>query len=239
MTNILILGATSAIAEEVAKNYAINVATLYLAARNSHKLERLSQDLKVRGAKHVQVFIWDALSPSHLKDFAQILEQIPALDILLIAHGAMPEESSEVIEQIYQVNLVSVVQVLESAIPYFRNQKKGTIAVVSSVAGERTRSSIRLYSSAKAGLSSYLSGLRAELNKDNIFVLTIKPGRIDTPMTAHHPKTILTGDVKTVATDIVWAIAKKKEILYTPKYWRFIMAVLRVIPEKIWKRLSL
>lgn len=240
--NILIIGATSAIAEAVARIYAIQGATLYLIARNEQRLATIAQDLKVRGAK--DVFI----TSLNVDEFAkhefviqQVITQLKNIDIALIAHGTLPDQKvlEKDVQQTlhsYHTNALSVISLLTLLANQFEQQKTGTIAVISSVAGDRGRQSNYIYGSAKAMVSVFLQGLRNRLFFSKVNVLDIKPGFVDTPMVAHLKKGALWARPEVVAKDIVKAIEKKKSVLYTPFFWRYIMLIIRSVPECLFKR---
>ena len=137
------------------------------------------------------------------------------------------------------INFTSVAGFITILANYFEKMGEGTIAVISSVAGDRGRQSNYIYGAAKGGVTKFLQGLRNRLSQKNIQVLTIKPGLVDTPMTAHLPKNPLYVKPDFVAKSIIRAIEKKKDVIYVPEYWRLIMWVIIHIPEFIFKRLKL
>jgi short-subunit dehydrogenase len=122
---------------------------------------------------------------------------------------------------------------------YFEKRGTGTLAAISSVAGDRGRQSNYIYGTTKAALSTFLQGLRNRLSSKNVHVLTIKPGFVDTPMTAHLKRGLLFATPEKVAQDIIRAIAGKKSVLYTPWFWRWIMLAIKMIPETIFRKLRL
>lgn len=245
MLKMLIIGATSAIANETIKFFAADHAEFFLVARNAEKLNAIAADLKVRGAKRVETCVLD------LADLAQhqaMIEQAAAalggLDAVLIAHGSLGDQAAsqasvETTLQELNVNFMSVVSLLTILGNHFEKQRRGVIAVIGSVAGDRGRGSNYIYGSAKAGLDAFLSGLRNRLAKSGVTVLTIKPGQIDTPMTAHLKKSPLFASPVTVGRDIYKAMRSGKDIIYTPFYWRYVMLIISNIPEMIFKKLSL
>lgn len=245
MQKILIIGATSAIAEACAKRFAAQGHSLYLLARNSSKLESLAQDLRVRGAAavHCATFEANALE-THQALLEQVKIELNGLDRVLIAHGTLSdqqacEQSVELTLQELQTNALSVIALLTLLANHFEQQRHGSIAVIGSVAGDRGRQSNYIYGTAKGALSIFLQGLRNRLQKSDVQVLTIKPGFVDTPMTASFPKGPLWATPEKVARDIDKAIEKNKDVLYTPGFWMLIMLIIKSVPEQIFKRLSL
>lgn len=245
MSNIVILGATSAIAEQVARLYAKPDNQLLLVARNPDALVDLKNDLKVRGAGKVDSLVYDFSSLEKIGDLCNEIYGIaPAIDVLLIAYGTLPDQA-ECMVNISQtqaeisLNFLSIVSVLTGLSQKMLSQGKGTIAVISSVAGDRGRKSNYIYGSAKGGLTVYLQGLRNSLSDVGIQVLTIKPGFVDTPMTVDFKKGMLWVKPEKIAKDIVSAINRKKDVVYTPWYWRWIMLIIKMIPERIFKKMNL
>lgn len=245
MQKILIIGATSAIAEAYAKRCAVQGHSLFLLARNTERLESLAQDLRVRGAKavHCATFEANALD-SHPALLGRVKTELGGLDRVLIAHGTLGdqracEQSVEQTLQELQTNALSAISLLTLLANHFEQQRHGCIAVISSVAGDRGRQSNYVYGTAKGALSIFLQGLRNRLHKSGVQVLTIKPGFVDTPMTATFPKGPLWASPEKVAQDIEKAIEKKKDVLYTPGFWRLIMSIIKAVPEMIFKKLSL
>ncbi|MCB1757885.1 MAG: SDR family oxidoreductase [Gammaproteobacteria bacterium] len=245
MKNILILGATSTIAQHTARIYAEQNCHLFLLARDTAKLQMVADDLLVRGAAAVEFF---SLDINDLERHESAIDAARAfsdtIDLLLVAHGTLPdqqrcEEDPQYLWQEFQTNAGSTISFLSRIAGIFEAQKSGTIAVVTSVAGDRGRRSNYVYGAAKAAVSTYLSGLRNRLDGHGVQVLDIRPGFVDTAMTAEFDKGLLWAQPQTVATGIVKAVARKKDVVYLPFFWRFIMLVIRLIPERVFKRLSL
>jgi decaprenylphospho-beta-D-erythro-pentofuranosid-2-ulose 2-reductase len=245
MKNVMIVGATSAIATEVAREFAKMGASLFLFARNEVRLENLANDLRVRGALSVQTATFDALDlPSHERRLEQALKIMPDIDAVLIAHGDLPDQSDcqksyQKTEDALRSNLLSPIAFLSWLANYFEARGKGNIAVISSVAGDRGRQSNYVYGAAKGGLSTFLQGLRNRLAHSGVSVTTIKPGFVDTPMTAHLPKGPLFAQPSTVGKRIYKAMLKEESIVYTPWFWSPIMLIIQHIPEFIFKRMRL
>ncbi len=244
-TKILIFGATSAIAYETAKLFAKDNASLYLCARNEDDLKVLANDLVVRGAKEVSYSIFDASDDSSvIKAIDTCLTKHPDLDGLLIAYGTLPdqqlcEKSPAEMRKAVNVNFTSAALILTYMSPHFEKKGSGNIIVISSVAGDRGRQSNYVYGSAKGALSVFLSGLRQRLHKSGVNVITIKPGFVDTPMTANIKKGFLFVNPGVIAQGIYKAIAKRKAIVYLPWFWRVIMLIIRNIPDKIFNKIKL
>ena len=242
---LLIIGATSAIAQAYARIRAREHDELFLVARNAERLQILSADLQTRGARIAGVLAWDATAYDRQPDLLPaVLEKLGGLDAVLVAHGTLPdqkaaERDAALADREIRTNFLSVVSVLIPIAGYFEKQGHGTIAVISSVAGDRGRRSNFIYGSAKAGLSAYLSGLRGRLRECGVAVLTIKPGFVDTPMTAHLKKGLLFASPERVAAGIDRAIRRRKDVVYLPGFWYWIMLVIRLLPEFIFKRLKL
>lgn len=240
---ILIIGATSAIAQRVAKQYANQSAEFFLVARDKAKLAIVVDDLLVRGASRVNSFVLD------VRDVAQQTRMIEAayaylqgFDVVLIAHGWLAsqkacEEEVALTLEAFEVNAISVISLLTQLANKMALQTSGTIAVISSVAGDRVLRKHYVYGAAKAAVSAFLQGLRARLYAHNIHVLTIKPGYVATPMTASMKKNCLFSSPDRVAKNIVKAIQNKRNIIYTPWFWMPILFVLKCLPEFIIKRI--
>ena len=242
---ILIIGATSAIAEATARVWAAENNQLYLVARNEERLQCIAKDLDVRGANTVEYATFDANNfDAHQAMIDQAIQSLGGLDVALIAHGTLSDQQA--CEQDFSValtefntNAISVMSLLTHLANYFEAQKQGTLAVISSVAGERGRQSNYIYGAAKGAVSIFLQGLRQRLDKSGVHVLTIKPGFVDTPMTKDLKKGALWAQPEAIAKLINQGVASKKNTIYTPGYWALIMAVIRAIPERLFKKIAL
>ncbi|KAA3657175.1 MAG: SDR family NAD(P)-dependent oxidoreductase [Calditrichaeota bacterium] len=243
--HVAVFGASSEIAWETCKHFAANGAHLFLCARNESDLQRLSDDLRTRGAKSIAFCTFDALDKESIELACnKILTDFPQCDGLYIAHGYMPADEGNKIDlenyqKTMQINYLSVVQIIRHFVPHFIEKKYGKIAVISSVAGERGKKRNAAYSAAKAALTVFLSGLRQKVYQSNIWVITIKPGTIATPMTAHLPQNRVFTSAEKAGHLIYNTFQKKSENVYIPRFWRWIMLITRAIPEKIFKRLNL
>lgn len=237
-----LLGATSALAQAVARRLVDEGHSLTLVARNEEKLGQLADDLRVRGASVTCITAdFDALDTHD-----SLVEQIADCDEVFCFYGTLPDQSA--CEQNWtdahnalQTNFISVVSLLNRLANRFEQRGHGNLVVVSSVAGDRGRKSNYIYGTAKGALSIYCAGLRNRLASSGVHVLTVKPGFIDTPMTAHlekKPAPLWVGPDR-VAKDIVKAAAARKNVLYTPWFWQLILLIIQHIPEPIFKKLSL
>lgn len=245
MNNVLIIGAASAIAEATARIFAERGANLLLTGRNRARLESLAADLQLRGAQRVATFIMDVNETGLHEELLTHADQaFGDIDIVLIASGTLAgqrqcQASPELTIEELNTNCINVIALLTLLANRFEKRKKGCIAVISSVAGDRGRQSNYVYGTAKAALSTFLQGLRNRLSRSGVQVLTIKPGFVATPMTAGFKKGFLWAQPSQIAKGIVRGIDRKSDIIYLPFFWRAIMTVIKLIPEKIFKRMSL
>jgi short-subunit dehydrogenase len=242
---ILIIGATSAIAEATARIWAKRGDELFLVARNQARLNVLTQDLKVRGSSAVNSYCMDANNfEEHLPMLHKAFGMLGKIDVVLIAHGTLSnqkecEQSVELTMQEIKTNALSAIALLTHLANRFESQGNGTIAVITSVAGDRGRASNYVYGSAKAMVTTFTSGLRQRLYKSGVSVVTIKPGFVDTPMTAQFQKGLLWAKPVQVAARIVRAIDQKKDEVYVPIFWGVVMAIIKLIPNSIFRRIKL
>jgi len=246
--NILIYGATSRIAHECARIWARQGYRMLLLGRDAERLSGVAADLRVLAGRE------DAISTGVLDvaDEAGTRRRIGeadtatgGFDIALIAHGWLPEQEGTQrdpaqLRQTIEVNALSVAQLCEAVAGLFETRRKGTLAVIGSVAGDRGRQSNYAYGASKGFVERYCEGLRNRLYAVGVRVVLVKPGPTDTPMTramAGRPGRL--ADPADVAADIVRGIARGRNVVYTPGIWRWIMTVIRWIPETIFVRLKL
>lgn len=246
MKNWIVVGATSAIAESVCRIWAARGYSLFLVARNQEKLDTITADLKIRGAEAVYSFVMDANDfEAHERCLIQARESMGKVSGVFIAHGTLPNQKGcedsygHALKEI-ETNALSVISLCTISANYLEEQGQGDIAVISSVAGDRGRQSNYVYGAAKGMVSIYLQGLRNRLASKGVHVTTIKPGFVDTPMTAEIEKGgPLWASTETVAKGIVKSIDKKRNVSYLPWFWLGIMAIIKNIPEFVFKKLSL
>jgi decaprenylphospho-beta-D-erythro-pentofuranosid-2-ulose 2-reductase len=244
--SIFISGATSAMAQAFARRHASKGASLYLVGRSKDKLEIVRQDLMALGARSVTTHAADM---GQLQNYTAIVKEAIAvlgiIDIALIAQGVMYKQddlqkNTDLIRDMYQVNVLSAIEVLTALADYFEQQKKGSLLVISSVAGDRGRQSNYVYGATKAALSVFTDGLRNRLFRHGVTVVTVKPGFVDSPMTRDLDKGgPLWATPEKVAEDMDKTIAKGGAVLYTPWFWRYIMLIIKHIPDFIFKKMSL
>jgi short-subunit dehydrogenase len=243
MTRVLVIGATSAIAEATARLYAQRGARLYLLARNAARLDAIAADLRVRGAGEVATDVLDVDDhPAQDRAIDAAWRFADGFDVVLVAHGTLPsrddcEASPDDAVREFTTNATSTVRLATLIAP--RLSEGGTLAVISSVAGDRGRASNYLYGSAKAAVTTFLSGLGQRLRPRGIHVLAIKPGFVDTPMTAAFRKGPLWATPAAVAAGIVAAIERRAAVAYVPRFWWGVMAIIKAIPEWLFRKLAL
>jgi decaprenylphospho-beta-D-erythro-pentofuranosid-2-ulose 2-reductase len=242
---VLLIGATSSIAQAVAREYAQRGARLMLVGRRAEALQANAADLRVRGASEADIAMLDANDiGAHAAVLAQAWQQFGGFDVALIAHGTLPDQASaqlSVAETLscLQTNATSVIALLTDLANRFEAQGGGVIGVISSPAGDRGRASNYVYGAAKAAVTNFASGLRHRLFKRGVRVVTVLPGFVDTPMTANFPKGPLWAKPERVAADIVAALDRRNGSLYTPWFWRWIMCIVTHVPQGLFLRSKL
>lgn len=243
MSYVLIIGAKSDIAKATAREYAKNGYDIYLAARNSSDLNEFANDVKVRTEQKIQVLELDILDYKSHQKFYDSLDEKPLG--VITAVGYLGEQKNAALDfkesqKIIDTNYTGVVSILNIIANDFEERKSGFIVGISSVAGDRGRKSNYIYGSSKAALSTYLSGLRNRLNDANVHVMTVKPGFVATTMTEGMdlPEK-LTAQPEEVASDIYNAQQNNTTVLYTKWIWKYVMLIIKHIPEFIFKKMSI
>jgi len=245
MKKIFIAGALSAIAQETARCFAAEGAALFLAARDAKKLEMSADDLRARGASFVGFAVADFDQVDQHQALIQHADSVlQGMDAALIAYGYLPEQEAcekdfNLVRRTFETNLMSVISLVMVLAPLFAARQTGTLAVIGSVAGDRGRYKNYVYGAAKGALALYLQGVRARLSRSGVHVLTIKPGFVDTPMTAGMKKNLLFADSALIGRLIHRAMHSHKDILYAPWFWRWILFVVCAIPEGVFKKLKI
>ena len=246
MRNLLIIGATSAIAEATARRFAATGARFYLVGRNTERLAAIARDLEIRSGQPV---MHESLNLDLLDQHPALLERasqtLGGIDVALIAHGALPDQdacqqSVEKTLAAIHTNALSVISLATLLANDLATRERGTLIAISSVAGDRGRQSNYVYGAAKGMVSLFLQGLRNRLSSKGVQVITIKPGFVDTPMTAAFGKKgLLWAQPDQIAQGIVAAVERGRDEVYLPGFWRWIMWIIRHVPEGIFKRLKL
>lgn len=245
MKNILLIGATSAIAGRYARQEAAEGSALFIVGRSSDRLQSSASDLAVRGAGSVTLHVMDVLDfDTHGQMLEQAWRTLGRVDVALIAHGTLPDAGAcmgdmAIAAREFGVNATATILLMERIGNRMLEQGSGTLAVISSVAGDRGRASNYLYGSAKAAVTAYASGLRQRMRGTGVNVLTIKPGFVDTPMTAGFRKGPLWSSPDRIAAGIRRAIRRRRSVAYLPGFWRYIMLVITHIPESVFRRIGL
>jgi len=244
---IVIVGATSAIAEHCARLWvAQSPVDLVLVARNVKKAEVIASDLQARSPDSViEVLQTDFLDSASIKNLVDAIAQDRAVDIALIAHGSLPDQKRceldlKLNQSSLQLNSISPVLFAEAFVMQMQKVNNGTLALIGSVAGDRGRKSNYVYGAAKGLVTRYTQGLQHRLAYTGVKVVLIKPGPTDTPMTAHLKKSgAKLAAADRVAEEIVSNIESGKRVLYTPKIWFVIMMIIRHLPYFVFKRLEI
>jgi len=244
MSRVLIFGATSAIAQETARRFAADGARFFLVARNEAALADIAADLEVRGATEVTVRVADLAELGALEGLCDTAQAaLGGIDIALIAQGVLPDQTAceaSVVETLdmLRVNTAGPAALMVRLGDIFSRQGSGALVVISSVAGDRGRPSNYIYGASKALLSVMGEGMALALAGKGVNVLVVKPGFVDTPMTAAFPKGALWASAQTVGGEIADAVKKgRRGVIYTPFWWRFIMLVIRFAPGFLVRRL--
>lgn len=244
MQRIVIFGATSGIAEATAREFAKDRARLLLIGRNGVALEDIKSDLVVRGATSVDVLVANLGEMAGLGDLCRTAaERLGGIDVALIAHGVLPDQaacmaSSDAMLDVLQVNTLSPAVLMVELGTVMAAQGGGHIVVLSSVAGDRGRPSNYIYGASKSLLSTLGEGMALSLKDKGVKVLVVKPGFVDTKMTAAFRKSALWASAADVAGAITKAVkAGRSGVLYTPRFWQFIMLVVKFAPGFIVRRM--
>ena len=241
---IVIVGATSAIAEQCARLWVRAAVDIVLIGRDLVRVSRVAADLRVR-SPHSSVTAHEVnfLDPTGIAALAQKLATEKAIDILLIAHGNLPdqkecEQDISLARDALEINGVSPVLFAEAFALQMEQVGRGTIAVIGSVAGDRGRKTNYVYGAAKGMVERYVQGLQHRFAHSKITIVLIKPGPTATPMTAHLPQRGM-ASAESVASRIVAAIATGTPVVYVPAKWAIIMMVIRHLPRAIFNKLNI
>lgn len=243
MSTVLILGAASDMAVAIAKKYASKGYDMQLAARNTGRLQALQSDIAIRYNVQCSLHEFDALNYESHQAFFDALAQKPAIVVCVFGYlgdNEIARANWKEAATIIHTNYTGAVSILNVVSNYFAAQKSGTIIGISSVAGERGRQSNYMYGSAKAGFTAYLSGLRNRMFHENVHVASVQPGFVYTRMTENMKlPPLLTAKPEDVANTVFNAGVKKKNVVYVKWFWRWIMLIIKSVPEFMFKKLKL
>ena len=238
------LGATSAMARALARQLAERGDRLLLAGRDMEELATLAADCALRGAGAAEAVAFDARRPD---GFAALIERAVREDGALNAAvfvGSMPDQSRidadpALVDGTVTDSFTGPARFLQMLAPVLEDRGAGAIVGVGSVAGDRGRIGNYVYGAAKAGFHTYLSGLRNRLARKGVHVMTVKPGPVDTAMTWGLPSLPFMTTPEAVARDILRGLKKRRNVIYSARIWWLIMTVIRLIPERVFKKLSI
>ena len=240
---ILIIGALSAMAEATARAFAQQGAQLFLVARQAERLVAVAADLRLRGARAVDTFELDMRDTARHEDMLQAATAaLGELDGVLIAHGVLPDQTRcqqdvEAALIAFETNASSVIALSTQIANQLESQGHGCLAVISSVAGDRGRASNYVYGAAKAAVNALCSGLRQRLSAHGVRVVTVKPGFVDTPMTANFNKGPLWAKPDAVGRAICERMQRGNGEYYLPRFWWWVMQLIQALPEPVFRRL--
>jgi short-subunit dehydrogenase len=242
--SVLILGATSAIARATAAVFASRGDTLYLASRDEDELRRIALDIRLRYGVDVHYGLFDAESTdTHESFFKSVVTTMPNLSGVVLAFGylgdALAARDFNAGAKVIASNFTGAASILGLCADHFELLHHGFIIGISSVAGDRGRQSNYIYGAAKGALSLYLQGLRNRLYRSGVRVITIKPGFVDTAMTFGLSGMFLVASPQDIGMRIVRALDRSADVVYLPWFWRYIMLIIKLIPEFIFKRMKL
>ncbi|MCY1127014.1 SDR family NAD(P)-dependent oxidoreductase [Frigidibacter sp. RF13] len=240
----IILGATSSMARAFARKQAAEGAAVLLAGRDMDDLNLLAEDCRLRGARLAEALAFDARHPD---GFEALIARMDAEEGVLNAAvfvGSMPPQADidadpALIDGTVTDSFTGPARFLQLLAPKMEARGGGTVVGVGSVAGDRGRLGNYVYGAAKAGFHTYLSGLRNRLTRAGGHVVTVKPGFVDTSMTWGLPGMFLVASPEKVADDIARAVRKRRNVIYTPFFWRFIMLIIIHVPEMIFKKMKI
>ena len=244
---IVIVGATSAIAEHCARLWLEKQAIdLILVGRDALRIERIATDLKVRSPQsEIRIVEAEFLAPAAIAATVGEIVKSGCVDVVLIAHGSLPEQAEcqsnlQTCCDALEINAVSPVLYAEAFAKEMEKANHGTIALIGSVAGDRGRKSNYVYGAAKGLVARYTQGLQHRLASAGVKVVLIKPGPTDTPMTAHlKGKGAKLASVQSVAKQIVDGVESGKPVIYAPGKWWLIMMIIRHLPVSIFNKLNI
>lgn len=240
----VVVGASSGIGAALVRRMAREGFEIAAVARDEARLGRLCEEVGAAGPGRARPFVHDVTQAASVREtFDRVVEELGGIDVIVYSSGVMPAVGEDVFDpdtdrHIVEVNVIGAMAWLDLAAERFQAQRSGTLVGIGSVAGERGRRGNPAYCASKAALHTFLESLRNRLSRYGVRVITIKPGPVDTPMTAAAPKPMAIS-AEQAADAIYDAIARGREIVYVPWRWAAIMAVVRSIPSAVFRHLSL
>ncbi len=240
----LVLGASSAIARALAREAARRGAEVILAGRDDDDLRRTAADIVAAYGVGAAVRAFDTLDHAACASLAAAMAELPGVLNVAFCAGIMPEQADmdadpTLAARCMETNLTGAVFALQALAAVLEKRRAGTMIGFGSVAGDRGRLKNYVYGASKSGLHTYLAGLRNRLGRVGVHVMTVKPGFVDTAMTFGLPGLFLAAQPQSVAVACLNAAEKRRDVIYTPWFWRLIMLIIRSIPERIFKKLSI
>ena len=240
----LILGASSAIGRAFAREAASRGADIILAGRDEVDLDRSAADIRITTRREVSVVSFDATDLASHAAIAERIASLPGTLNVALLFGIMPEQAAMDADPAQalaciETGLLGAVSILHRLAPELEKRRAGCVVGFGSVAGDRGRLKNYVYGATKSGLHTYLAGLRNRLGRSGVHVLTVKPGFVDTAMTFGLPGMFLVAQPDAVARACLDAVAKRRDVLYVPWFWLGIMTIIRAVPERVFKRLSI
>lgn len=243
--SVLVVGATSPIARAAAAEFARQGYAVILAARDKDELDRIAADLRIRSRVEVTLLPYDADlkgSGTRLAEIALELEPPLTGAVWVVGDLGDQERAQEDVthaKAIVRRNFTGVIDVFTPIANAFEARGAGFLIAVGSVAGDRGRAKNYVYGAAKAALHAFMSGMRQRLDRKGVRVRVVKPGFVDTAMTfAMGPLPLLASPDK-VGQAVARAATGKKDEIYTPGPWRWIMLIIRHLPERVFKKTNI
>lgn len=240
----LVLGGTSSIARAFARDVAAEGASVVLAGRDMAELERSARDLAAGYGVAARAMTFDARDLASHEAIAAEMAKIEGVLNVGWFIASMPDQEAIDRDPALAASVLAdgfggAVSILHRLAPLLEERGAGSVLALGSVAGDRGRLKNYVYGAAKGGLATYLSGLRNRLGRSGVHVVTVKPGFTDTAMTWDAEGMFLVASPEDAARDCLRAVRKRRDVIYTPWFWRWIMLIIRLIPERVFKKLSI
>ncbi len=245
--NIVVVGATSAIAEHCARLWLQQrPCRLWLLGRDGVRAEQVAADLRVRSpASEIHVLTGDFSDATSIGRLVDAAAAHGPADTVLIAHGSLPDQPAcqddlASAHAAMHLNAISPALFAEAFAGRMERAGRGTLGIIGSVAGDRGRKSNYVYGAAKGLVTRYAQGLQHRLARNPVKVVMIKPGPTDTPMTAHlKAQGAQMADVASVAQAIVRGMDQGRPVVYAPAKWALIMMVIRHLPRFVFNKMDI